>query len=69
MHAQPEGVEFVGLDNYVDVLTGEQGQFWLQFGDTLVWTVACVVFHYGLGLGLAVMLNRRFKGRSFYRVR
>jgi arabinogalactan oligomer/maltooligosaccharide transport system permease protein len=27
-----------------------------------------VAFHYGLGLGLAIMLNRRFRGRSFYRV-
>jgi len=58
----------VGLDNYVDVLTGAQGDFWLQLVNTLVWTVACVVLHYGLGLGLAVMLNRDFRGRGFYRV-
>ncbi|WP_198016920.1 MULTISPECIES: carbohydrate ABC transporter permease [Nocardioides] len=64
----PKASKFVGLDNYVDVLTGEQGHFWLQFTNTIVWTVACVTFHYGLGLGLAVMLNRRFRGRSFYRV-
>lgn len=64
----PKASKFVGLDNYVDVLTGEQGHFWLQFTNTIVWTLACVTFHYGLGLGLAIMLNRRFKGRSFYRV-
>ena len=64
----PDAAQFVGLDNYVDILTGQQGEFWLQFVNTLVWTVACVVFHYGLGLGLAVMLNRRFRGRGFYRV-
>lgn len=64
----PDAAKFVGLDNYVDVLTGEQGHFWLQFQNTVVWTVACVVFHFGLGLGLAVMLNRRFRGRGFYRV-
>ena len=64
----PDAAEFVGLDNYVDVLTGAQGDFWLQFVNTLVWTVACVTFHYVLGLGLAVMLNREFRGRSFYRV-
>jgi arabinogalactan oligomer/maltooligosaccharide transport system permease protein len=64
----PKASKFVGLDNYVDVLTGEQGHFWLQFTNTIVWTLACVTFHYGLGLGLAVMLNRRFKGRSVYRV-
>ena len=40
----------------------QRGDFWLQFVNTLVWTVACVAFHYGLGLGLAVMLNRRMRG-------
>ena len=64
----PNRAEFVGIDNYVSVLSGEVGDFWLQFGNTLVWTVACVTFHYGLGLGLAVMLNRRLSGRSIYRV-
>jgi len=64
----PNQAEFVGLDNYVSVLSGEVGDFWLQFGNTIVWTVSCVVFHYGLGLGLAVMLNRRLSGRSIYRV-
>ena len=54
----PNAADFVGLDNYVDVLTGEVGEFWQQFGVTLIWTVTCVVFHYGLGLGLAVLLNR-----------
>lgn len=64
----PNQAEFVGIDNYVNVLTGEVGHFWLQFTNTLVWTLACVTFHYGIGLGLAVMLNRRLKGRSLYRV-
>jgi arabinogalactan oligomer/maltooligosaccharide transport system permease protein len=64
----PDAAEFVGVDNYVDILTGKQGHFWLQFTNTIVWTLSCVVFHYGLGMGLAVMLNRRFKGRGFYRV-
>jgi arabinogalactan oligomer/maltooligosaccharide transport system permease protein len=64
----PNQAEFVGIDNYVNVLTGEVGHFWLQFVNTLVWTLACVTFHYGIGLGLAVMLNRKLKGRSLYRV-
>lgn len=64
----PEAAQFVGFDNYIDILTGQQGHFWLQFTNTIVWTVSCVVFHFGLGMGLAVMLNRRFRGRGFYRV-
>jgi arabinogalactan oligomer/maltooligosaccharide transport system permease protein len=64
----PKQVEFVGLDNYVDLLTGQRGRFWLQFTNTIVWTTAGVFFHFTLGLALAVLLNRRFKGRSLYRV-
>jgi arabinogalactan oligomer/maltooligosaccharide transport system permease protein len=64
----PNQAEFVGLDNYVDLLTGERGRFWEQFANTIVWTVACVFFHFTLGLSLAVLLQRRFKGRSLYRV-
>lgn len=64
----PKRAKFVGLDNYVDIISGERGRFWLQFTNTVVWTAACVFFHFTLGLGLAVMLHRRFKGRSLYRV-
>ena len=64
----PQAAKFVGVDNYVDVLSGNVGHFWLQFTNTLVWTLACVVFHYGLGLGLAILLNRKVRGRSIYRV-
>jgi arabinogalactan oligomer/maltooligosaccharide transport system permease protein len=64
----PNQAEFVGLDNYVDLLTGERGRFWEQFTNTLVWTVACVFFHFTIGMSLAVLLQRRFKGRSLYRV-
>jgi arabinogalactan oligomer/maltooligosaccharide transport system permease protein len=64
----PDRYQFVGLDNYIDVLSGQTGSFWLWFVNTIVWTVACVLFHYGLGLTLAITLNRAIKGRSVYRV-
>ena len=64
----PKRAEFVGIKNYVDILSGERGKFWLQFTNTIVWTITCVFFHYTIGLGLAVLLQRRFKGRSLYRV-
>ncbi|MFF7180736.1 ABC transporter permease subunit [Streptomyces sp. NPDC008121] len=62
----PATYEFVGLDNYVDALTGTQ--FLGTLGWTLVWTVACVSVTFVLGLGLANMLNRRIAGRSVYRM-
>ena len=64
----PNGWTFVGLDNYVDVLSGEVGEFWPWFTITVIWTVRCVVFHYGIGLGLAMLLNRPMRGRGLYRV-
>lgn len=64
----PKRAEFVGVKNYVDIITGQRGRFWLQFTNTIVWTVSCVFFHYTIGLSLAVLLHRRFKGRSLYRV-
>jgi len=64
----PNQSKFVGVKNYVDVLSGERAQFWPQFRITVIWTLACVFFHYTLGLGLAVMLNRKLRGRSLYRV-
>ncbi|CAM2841777.1 sugar ABC transporter permease [Saccharomonospora xinjiangensis] len=60
--------EFVGLDNYLDVLSGVEGAFYPRLLWTLVWTVACVLLHYSLGLGLALLLNRALKGRSVYRM-
>ncbi|GAB1640844.1 carbohydrate ABC transporter permease [Krasilnikovia sp. MM14-A1259] len=66
--ANPHAWKFVGLDNYIKVLTGEIGHFWPQFWTTIIWTITCVVFTYGIGLGLAVLLNRPMRGRSFYRV-
>ena len=64
----PKQSKFVGLQNYTQILTGERGHFYRDLTNTVVWTVSCVFFHYTLGLILAVMLNRRFKGRSVYRV-
>lgn len=64
----PNAWQVVGVDNYADVLSGKVGEFWQWLGVTLLWTVGCVVFHYALGLGLAVLLNRQIKGRGLYRV-
>nr|WP_245834013.1 sugar ABC transporter permease [Streptomyces aidingensis] len=62
----PATYEFVGLDNYVDVLTGSE--FWDRLGWTVTWTVLCVAITFSIGLALAVMLNRRIRGRGLYRM-
>ncbi|MCG5217421.1 carbohydrate ABC transporter permease [Streptosporangium sp. KLBMP 9127] len=62
----PSTYEFVGIDNYLAILTG--GLFWQKLAWTVVWTVACVALHYGIGLGLALMLHRKLRFRSAYRL-
>ena len=62
-----EGSEqFVGLDNYVQVLTSEE--FRLRLLWTVIWTGTNVFFHFTLGLGLALLLNQKFRGRTVYRL-
>ncbi|WP_431781860.1 carbohydrate ABC transporter permease [Streptomyces chumphonensis] len=58
--------EFVGFDNYVEVLTGDA--FWGRMGWTVLWTVSCVTLTFAIGLALANMLNRKVRGRALYRV-
>ncbi|MFD9736964.1 carbohydrate ABC transporter permease [Umezawaea sp. NPDC059074] len=60
----------VGFRNYAHVLSGDTsyGNFWSTLVRTLIWTFSCVFFHYVIGLGLALLLNREVKGRSVYRV-
>ncbi|MEN3540501.1 sugar ABC transporter permease [Microbispora sp. ZYX-F-249] len=62
----PATYKFVGLENYVDILTSSL--FWERLAWTAVWTVVCVGLHYGIGLGLAMMLHRRLRLRSVYRM-
>ncbi|MFI1867796.1 carbohydrate ABC transporter permease [Streptomyces jumonjinensis] len=64
----PSTYTFVGLDNYWHILSGQEGSFYPRLMWTVVWTASCVFLHYTIGLGLALLLNRRIRGRSLYRV-
>ena len=45
----------------------KQTGFWQLLAQTLIWTVVCIFFHVTLGIGLALMLNRKLRGRTIYR--
>ncbi|WP_438488335.1 carbohydrate ABC transporter permease [Streptomyces sp. S186] len=66
MNHIPATYHFTGLDNYRAVLT--DGVFWSRLGWTVVWTVGCVFLTFLTGLALATLLNRRLRGRTFYRL-
>ena len=48
--------DFVGLQNYSDVLSDPE--FWSAFAFTMILTLGCVVIANGAGVTLAVILNR-----------
>jgi len=62
--------EFIGFKNYVRVFTEpvlKQKMFFPLFGQTILWTVVNVIFHVGVGLFLAMLLNRKMRGKGIYR--
>src|SRR5215213_2500463 len=64
----PSNFQFIGLQNYIDILTKDTYYFWQVFGQTIVWTSANVVPHILIGMGLALLLNRKIRFRALYRV-
>ena len=70
-----EDARFVGLANYVEILTARgkpllsHGSFYLTLLVTVAWTVINVVFHVGIGLVLGIALARPIlRLRAVYRV-
>lgn len=57
--------KMVGLDNYVRML-GDQNVH-RAFINTLVYGVGSTILQNVLGLGLAILLNQKFRGRAFTR--
>jgi multiple sugar transport system permease protein len=61
----PDKQEFVGLSNYVTVLTN--GYWWTAFGTTALITVVSVVIELVLGMALALIMHRTLVGRGLVR--
>jgi len=61
----PDGREFVGLQNYITVLTDPV--WWSAVVTTLVITIASVAIELVLGFGFAWVMYRIIRGRSFVR--
>ncbi|MBF2097783.1 MAG: sugar ABC transporter permease, partial [Gloeomargaritaceae cyanobacterium C42_A2020_066] len=59
------GVQWVGLRHYSRLVTDPD--FWQALGNSLGYTLATVIPSLGLGLGLALLLNRRHPGAGVVR--
>ncbi|MCA3010946.1 MAG: extracellular solute-binding protein [Myxococcaceae bacterium] len=74
-HHEAGDYTFVGLANFVDILTSkgyrvtEPLSFWFTLAVTIAWTFVNVALHLGIGLGLALLLkDPLLKLRAVYRV-
>jgi arabinogalactan oligomer/maltooligosaccharide transport system permease protein len=70
-----EDLHYVGLANYVDIVTAKGGDlfgtdsFWLVLCVTVLWTVANIALHLVLGVSLAMLLSRKkLFAKPIYRV-
>ena len=57
---------FVGLDNYVTLLT-QNDVFWIALRNNAIWLVAALLLPTSTGLGLAILLNSKFRGSHIFR--
>jgi multiple sugar transport system permease protein len=54
--------KFVGLDNYIELLTGDD--LWERFTITARFVIPAVAIEFVFGFGLAMLLHRNFRGRG-----
>jgi multiple sugar transport system permease protein len=57
--------EFIGLSHFINILTDLD--FWISFRTSLIFTSTTVIGTTLLGLGVALLLNRKFPGRAIAR--
>src|ERR1700754_4708894 len=57
-------LRFVGLDNFRDILTDED--VWARLQTTARFVICSVMLQVIVGFGLALLINRRFRGHSFW---
>ena len=62
---RPDRRGFIGLENYIDVIT--DNDFWTIIWNTGILTGSVVLITFVLGLCLALLLNRDFLGRGIVR--
>lgn len=56
---------FIGLGNYIAVFSSKY--FWSSLGISFIYISVTIFFRFGLGLLVALLLNKNFRGRSFAR--
>lgn len=60
--------EFIGLGNYAEAVVGSGAEdFWAALSTTMFFTGTTVVLELVIGMAMALVMNRAFRGRSIVR--
>lgn len=62
---RPNSIDFIGLSNYMEVFKDKL--FWESLIKTVLWVIFGVGFQFIFGFILALLLNKKFKGRGAVR--
>lgn len=63
-----QGDKFVGADNYSAIFSGDNvHRFWTAFNNTTFFTVVCVSIEVVIGVAMALIMNKAFKGKGLIR--
>lgn len=63
-----QGDQFVGLDNYTAVFSGDVGsRFWNAFWVTTFFTVVCIIIETVIGVAMALIMNKALRARGIIR--
>ncbi|GAA0804973.1 sugar ABC transporter permease [Clostridium sp. AF19-22AC] len=62
----PKKTKIVGLKNFIEIIFRDK-EFWGVLGFTFFFAIASVVIIYLIGLCIALLINREFKGKNFFR--
>lgn len=59
-------MKFIGLGNYIDLFSNDE-VFLIAIKNNLIWIVLTLLVLMTVALGFAVILNKQFRGRTFFR--
>ncbi|MDL2301911.1 sugar ABC transporter permease [Lachnospiraceae bacterium OttesenSCG-928-D06] len=59
--------KWIGISNYIDLLSGTRGAFWISAKVTVLYAIMAVPANLGFAFLIAVLLNRDMKARAFFR--
>lgn len=59
-------MEFVGLQNYINLITDDK-TFRTAIVNNLIWIILTIFITMTVSLAFAVILNKKFRGRTFFR--